>query len=99
MAEPKRYSLKAERRPDKPDDLMVVLDELRVFRDVHYTSPRAPGRDWSMEKPLAADEFFLLGDNSPHSDDGRWWPAAGGLPRKMLVGRVFPAPATRYPVD
>ena len=26
LAEPKRYSLQAERRPDKPDDLMVVLD-------------------------------------------------------------------------
>jgi hypothetical protein len=26
LAEPKRYSLQAEHRPDKPDDLMVVLD-------------------------------------------------------------------------
>jgi hypothetical protein len=49
---------------------------------------------------LAKDEFFVLGDNSPASADGRWWTAPGKgnagkryrpgiVPRDYLVGKAF----------
>lgn len=54
---------------------------------------------------LAADDFFVLGDNSPQSSDGRFWKAVdpwitrrmfpdhakpqGIVPRKLLIGRAF----------
>lgn len=44
---------------------------------------------------LQADEFLMLGDNSPRSQDSRVWPNARGaerrhaVPRAALVGRAF----------
>ncbi len=35
---------------------------------------------------VPADHYFVLGDNSPHSSDGRVW---GWLPRENFLGRVF----------
>ncbi|OHB81732.1 MAG: hypothetical protein A2W31_07100 [Planctomycetes bacterium RBG_16_64_10] len=67
--------------------LGVVLKELTVWRDVYYTQPRW-GR-WGLERAyqLGADEVFVLGDNSPISDDSRSWPYGGGLPLRLVVGR------------
>ncbi len=45
--------------------------------------------------PLKADEFLMLGDNSPRSQDSRVWPNVRGaehrhaVPRSALVGRAF----------
>jgi signal peptidase I len=44
---------------------------------------------------LSPDEFFMMGDNSPHSLDGRLWPNTRGaknrhaVPRSALVGKAF----------
>ena len=49
---------------------------------------------------LGKDEFFVLGDNSPNSEDGRWWSRkgvgnngrfyrAGIVPREYLVGKAL----------
>jgi len=85
----------------------LTLSHVAVFRDIHYTKVKFAnsyehGRA-TKENPfvLEQDEFFVLGDNSPNSEDGRWWNRTGvankGLPdyrmgmvpRNYLVGKAL----------
>jgi signal peptidase I len=62
-------------------------DESKRWPDVHYLDPAGLPRDWTAPAPLAADEYFLLGDNQPVSIDSRHW---GGINRKAILGLVRP---------
>jgi len=82
----------------------LTLSHVALFRDVHYTG-REGGRPARAVEDhpftLSEDEFFVLGDNSPNSEDGRWWgqpdvaskgwdpPRAGIVPRYYLVGKAL----------
>jgi signal peptidase I len=39
--------------------------------------------------PLGADQFFVLGDNSPASSDARLWPTQHFVERDLLVGKAL----------
>jgi signal peptidase I len=84
----------------------LTLSHIALFRDIHYTAKRSPnsheqGRATQGNAfPLEEDEFFVLGDNSPNSEDGRWWRAKGKgnngrfypegiVPRDYLVGKAL----------
>jgi len=84
----------------------LTLSHIAIFRDIHYTSVnfygRKPGRATQGNPFVLRDnEFFVLGDNSPNSEDGRWWaqpdkatkgclpPRAGIVPRDYLVGKAL----------
>ncbi|OHB82736.1 MAG: signal peptidase I [Planctomycetes bacterium RBG_19FT_COMBO_48_8] len=85
----------------------LTLSHIAIFRDIHYTeakfSSRGDGGRATKDSPfiLEKDQFFVLGDNSPNSEDGRWWDRAGvankGLPdyrmgtvpRDYLVGKAL----------
>ena len=85
----------------------LTLSHIAVFRDIHYTTVKFPnGMDRgraTQNNPftLGEDEFFVLGDNSPNSEDGRLWTRPGrankGLPpyrvgivpRDYLVGKAL----------
>lgn len=59
----------------------VRLSKLEVLRDVYYTPAGRETRQYR----LGENEYFVLGDNSPHSIDSRHWPA-GGVVAGMLLG-------------
>ena len=84
----------------------LKLSHIAIFRDIHYTAAKSAYRPKPARATegnpltLAKDEFFVLGDNSPSSEDGRWWDKPGignnGLfyepgivPRDYLVGKAL----------
>ncbi|MGE3822263.1 MAG: signal peptidase I [Isosphaeraceae bacterium] len=71
----------------------VAIDALRVYRDVHYTTSLAfsSRRASGVEAPyrLGPDEFFVLGDNSPVSNDSRFWPGRPVVPGEFFLGKPF----------
>ena len=69
--------------------LGVVLEQLRVYRDVYYTRPSGIHARWGFNGPvrLGASEFYVLGDNSPISEDSRSWSHGPGVAASLLVGR------------
>jgi signal peptidase I len=67
--------------------LAVELRQLTVRRDVYYTQLARERRGGQHERTLADNEFFVLGDNSPISDDSRCWRPGVGLTHRLLVGR------------
>jgi signal peptidase I len=62
--------------------------DLGVLRDVYYTA------GGSGQYQLGEQEYFLLGDNSPHSHDSRAWSPRGGVAGSLLLG-----PALCWKVD
>jgi signal peptidase I len=69
------------------------VGRLRVYRDIHYTSALAnvPRRPFGVDSPyrLGPDEFFVLGDNSPVSNDSRFWPNSPVVPGGLFLGKPF----------
>ena len=84
----------------------LTLSHVAIFRDIHYTTAKyanGPKEGRAIDKPfsLEDDEFFVLGDNSPNSEDCRWWTRqglankgisayrVGIVPRDYLVGKAL----------
>jgi len=110
IGRPERYT-----RPDVSlaiDAAPATLQRVGLDRDVYYqpVPPSGAGRAAAPHDPttLRANEFFVLGDNSAASGDGRVWETldpwvigeldspAGVVPRELLMGKAFfvfwPAP-------
>lgn len=82
----------------------LVLWHVAIFRDIYYTGIMGNGMRGARASEgsaftLAEDQFFVLGDNSPNSQDSRWWSRegigndgfyrAGVVPRDYLVGKAL----------
>ena len=64
----------------------VVLHHLKLSRDVQY---RAEGENAILAAwQLGARDYFLLGDNSPASEDSRAW-SQPGVPEDYFIGKPF----------
>ncbi len=71
----------------------VEIQDLRIFRDIYYTGELGSGvrRPTAVAEPfqLHADEYFVLGDNSPVSNDSRFWDDRPVVRRAQLLGKPF----------
>lgn len=78
----------------------LTVKALRVYRDVYYVSVNmtnrvSPLRDTpgGVTFAMADDEFFVLGDNSPASQDSRLWRKSESDPhwvdRDLLIGKAL----------
>ncbi|MEM1063825.1 MAG: S26 family signal peptidase, partial [Planctomycetota bacterium] len=65
----------------------ALVRRIMLYRDIYYT--RGRGRNAVTEPHrLAADEYFVLGDNSPVSLDSRGWEQPA-VPARLLIGKPF----------
>lgn len=77
--------------PDRP-----YLSEPAALREV-FSNPQlweasgvfAPGNRRHVSFELREDEYFPLGDNSPQSADGRFWPDHHFVERDLLLGKAL----------
>ena len=69
----------------------VSLGDLRVHRDLYYTLPvQATAADELTAGIVLGDhEYFVLGDNSPVSDDSRTWMEDRLVAENQLVGKLL----------
>ncbi len=70
------------------DGVCARLHSFRLFRDVHYGQQGTNGVHGKSVR-LGADQLFLLGDNSPNSEDSRFWPEQGRVEAASLVGAAL----------
>ncbi len=95
--QPRRQPISRPLAVGSQGGLEVEIRDLRVYRDVYYTHPIGLRGRWGLDEPvrLGADEYFVLGDNSPISEDSRTWPQGPAVGAKLLVGKPlvvhFPA--------
>lgn len=64
------------------------LQDLRVWRDLHWLEPNGTDRAWTMKGSLKAGAFLVLGDNATVSIDGRHWPS-GAIAGTQMRGAVW----------
>lgn len=94
----------------------VTIFRVGLDRDIYYEAAKFTRGGWGPAlgthpmnlASLGDDQFFVMGDNSPSSKDGRLWdevdpwvadqidPTVGIVPRKLMLGKAFfvyfPAP-------
>jgi type IV secretory pathway protease TraF len=65
----------------------LVVRNLQIWRDVYYLHPFGTAAAWEQSKALGRHEMFVLGDNSPLSNDSRQFELP--LSANDFVGRVI----------
>jgi signal peptidase I len=69
---------------DDPHALYSALDNPERYAQLYREHAH-----WAEFPPLNADEYFVLGDNSPASLDSRLWDTTHAVPRHDLLGKAF----------
>jgi signal peptidase I len=73
--------------------LEVTVGGLRISRDVYYTDLLGARENRRNTQPvrLGAGQYYVLGDNSPVSEDSRQWSQWGEVDAKLFVGKPLVA--------
>jgi len=73
--------------------MAVTVEELQLYRDVYYGRPPGVRHCRGMGQPvqLADDEFYVLGDNIPESEDSRVWQTERNVNANLLQGKPLAA--------
>jgi len=66
----------------------LSVSHLRIKRDVFYTKGETNEIQLKDESDDELDQFFMLGDNSPASKDGRLWGPVDYVERRLLIGKA-----------
>jgi signal peptidase I len=74
--------------------LHIVFDSLQVFRNIYYTSAPSGSIGQRDKRPihLGGNEYYVLGDNSPISDDSRSWARLPDANPAVLSGDIVGRP-------
>jgi signal peptidase I len=72
----------------RADGVHVSLQRFRLYRDVHY-GQQGINAVGGKSVRLAADQYFMLGDNSSNSEDSRFWPDEGRIGASALIGPLL----------
>ena len=77
-------------REDKENIISCEIHDLKIWRDIYYTRPGTSDSSskliWT-SRLLKADEYLLLGDNSPISVDARQG-ESGYVKREAIIGVI-----------
>jgi signal peptidase I len=68
--------------------VQAALASFQLYRDVHYGQQGQQAVHGKMVR-LGVDQYFVLGDNSPHSEDSRHWPDEGRVAFRNLLGPLI----------
>lgn len=69
-----------------PEKLSTVFSSPELWQNSRLFDTE--NRRW-VEYGVGPDEFFPMGDNSPSSSDGRYWPPENTLHRDLLIGKAL----------
>ena len=66
----------------------IRIADIQILRDIYYTpgNHTSAGAAFTAQYRLGPEEYFVLGDNSPHSRDSRVWSARQGVTASLLLG-------------
>ncbi len=90
-----RFAWSGDDEHPEPYSLRRVLHDPAEWYSLYSKRARGSNNTPEAKFELGPDEFLMLGDNSPRSQDSRVWPNSRGarhrhaVPRSALVGRAF----------
>ena len=90
-----RFTWSGDDEHPEPYALRRVLHNPAEWYELYSKRARGSNNTSEARFELGSDEYLMLGDNSPRSQDSRVWPNARGathrhaVPRSALVGRAF----------
>ena len=90
-----RFTWSGDDEHPEPYSLRRVLHDPAEWYELYSKRARGSNNTPEARFELGPDEFLMLGDNSPRSQDSRVWPNSRGaehrhaVPRSALVGRAF----------
>jgi signal peptidase I len=74
------------------EGLDITIDQIRIYRDVYYDAPlirREAQGAAANSLQLGSEEYLVLGDNSPISEDSRGWLHGPGVSADLLEGKPW----------